>query len=464
MFEEVEHRLESVLERVRGQSASATVDPDSGRIIRDVTDPAYLRKLLNDVQSKAPATERIPDDAFQEADQELADATGASPDGHTKPVFIPRTATNGILQSVVTTCIESRADQLLDSVPEGLARLAHAVLKDAEIFRQFGPCDPGWISTKIAEGLAMIDGKPAFPAEPAPPVRLADNARVLMVGDWGTGLPGAVLVAQQMRKWIEDGRGREQHVIHLGDVYYSGWSEEYETRFLPYWPVDRDDREVMSWSLNGNHDMYSGGHGYFGFLLHDHRFRGHWLGDPARQAPSSHFSVENEHWQIIGLDSAYVDHDLAGSQEQWLAEKLTASPKTMLLSHHQPFTAFDPSVSQAMTEKVQRAVPADRPLDAWIWGHEHRCTVYADNPRTWLKFGSTVGNGGVPQMLPDPPLDPTPDDDAHAACTWSYDGAETVDGDSWLRFGFAVLDFDGPNVTIRYFDEHNTEVHSVTLS
>jgi 3',5'-cyclic AMP phosphodiesterase CpdA len=365
---------------------------------------------------------------------------------------------------VLSTCIESRADQLLEDLPSGTNRIAHAILSDLDLFHRFGPCDLGWIQTKIAEGLAMIEGKPEFPDSPAPPVRLARNARVLIVGDWGTGLPGAVAVAKQMRKWVDEARDREQHVIHLGDVYYSGWREEYQTRFLPYWPVDRGDRDVMSWSLNGNHDMYSGGHGYFGFLLHDPRFRGHWQGDPAKETPSSHFSLENDDWQILGLDSSYADHDLAGSQAQWLADKLRASQrKTMLLSHHQPFSAYDAEVSQAMTEKVQNAVPAGRSIDAWIWGHEHRCTVYGNRPKPWLKFGSCVGNGGVPQLLPDPPLAPLPDDAAHAPLTWAYEGDEPADGNNWLRFGFAVLDFDGANVTIRYVDEHNNEVHKLAL-
>jgi hypothetical protein len=262
---------------------------------------------------------------------------------------------------------------------------------------------------------------------------------------------------------LADAGDRQQHVIHLGDVYYCGWREEYQTRFLPHWPVDPDNRGVLSWALAGNHDMYSGGHGYFGFLLHDPRFRGHWRGDPATQQPSSHFSIENDHWQVVGLDSSYRDHDLMGSQEQWLSEKLSTGRKTMLLTHHQPFTAYAGDVPQAMSEKVQRALPAGRTLDAWLWGHEHRCSIYSDHPKPYLKFGSCIGNGGVPLLMPDPPLAPLPESPAHAPLTWAYDGAEVVDGNEWLGFGFAVLDFDGPQVTIRYLDEKNTEVHSATL-
>ena len=102
---------------------------------------------------------------------------------------------------------------------------------------------------------------------------------------------------------------REQHVIHLGDVYYSGWPEEYEDHFLPNWPVapGQEDR-YGSRCLNANHDMFSGGH--FDHLLKDERFRRQ---RSARQ-PTSYFSLENDHWQILGLDSAWQDGDLAGSQ------------------------------------------------------------------------------------------------------------------------------------------------------
>lgn len=429
-------------------------------------DPGFLRQQLYAIReggAQQPGGNRLPQEAYDEGDAELA-AAAARPRGGAP--FIPRTATNSLLQSTLTTCIESRADALLKAVPDGLERLAHAVLADVQIFRQFGPCDLRWIETKLAEDWAMIEGKPPFPDAPAPPVELARNARLLFVGDWGTGLPGAVAVGQQMRKWIEDGRGREQHAIHLGDVYYSGWREEYETRFLPYWPVQRDEREVLSWALNGNHDMYSGGHGYFGFLLHDPRFRGHWRGDPNHNVPSSFFSLENDDWQVLGLDSGYADHDLAGSQQQWLSEKLATGRRTILLSHHQPFSAYDPTVGQLMANKVRAVASPGRPLDAWIWGHEHRCTIYANSPKPYLKFGSCIGHGGVPQLLPDPPLQdsPSPDDPQHASLTWAYTADEPADGDDWLRFGFAVADFDGPSVAIRYFDEHGSEANNVTIS
>jgi len=131
------------------------------------------------------------------------------------------------------------------------------------------------------------------------PLRIGDRARLVVVGDWGSGIPRARKVADQMRRVIDQGieTGREQHVVHLGDVYYSGWEYEYRDRFLKYWPVRNGEEDrILSWNLNGNHDMYAGGHAFFGHALADPRFK--------RQEKSSWFSLRNDHCTILGLDTA----------------------------------------------------------------------------------------------------------------------------------------------------------------
>jgi hypothetical protein len=37
--------------------------------------------------------------------------------------------------------------------------------------------------------------------------------------------------------------------------------------------------------------------------------------------------------------------------------------------------------------------------------------------------------------------------------TWEYRGQFQSSGKSWARFGFAVLDFDGPAITVSYVTE-----------
>ena len=202
------------------------------------------------------------------------------------------------------------------------------------IFEKFSILDARWVSCKLAERWVNRHRPHKF----VPPPNLGDSLhvpdqklRLILVGDWATGLPRAQRVSSAMRSVIEIGKrdGLAQHVIHLGDTYYSGWPEESEMLFLPDWPVDWERDTIGSWSLNGNHDMFSGGYGYYDVLLADSRF--HW------QRGRSIFAMHNTDWQIVGLDSAYLDEDLK-DQGLWLQDFTSGSKRKFLfLSHHQFF-------------------------------------------------------------------------------------------------------------------------------
>ena len=78
------------------------------------------------------------------------------------------------------------------------------------------------------------------------------------------------------------------------------------------WPVAWKEKEkIGSWSLNGNHDMYVGGHGYFEKLLREGRFL-RWHSD-AKGNPSSFFVIENADWQFFGLDTSWNLPSLANT-------------------------------------------------------------------------------------------------------------------------------------------------------
>src|SRR5439155_9589200 len=101
-----------------------------------------------------------------------------------------------------------------------------------------------------------------------------------------------------------------QLLVHLGDVYYAGTQDEVENRFLSLWP-----RRVgaINRAANSNHEMYSGGYGYFDQTLR--RFG----------QSSSVFALQNDHWLLVGLDTAYAEHDLAHRQAEWLANLVADS-------------------------------------------------------------------------------------------------------------------------------------------
>jgi 3',5'-cyclic AMP phosphodiesterase CpdA len=439
-------RLEAHLRALLGGAHDRRTPAGAGPVVRELVDPTFVKGRLADVRAHAGdqgRSAKIADEHYEAAFEDLDRAAREQPG---QP-YMPRSATASLAQSALSRCIESRIEHVLDALPRGDSAIDRAIQSAVSIFRRFGPCDPGWIETKIAEGIALFEGRPEFPNQPAAPVPFAADARVIVVGDWGTGLAGAVAVGQQMRSVLEATEpGRECHVIHLGDVYYSGWPEEYQDRFLRYWPVARDNQHVLSWSLNGNHDMYSGGHGYFDVLLRDPRFRGHHLPDGTDHHTSSHFSLENDHWQVLGLDTGYLDHDLAGDQATWVKGKLRPDRKTMLLTHHQPFSSFE-QVSAPMLANLEPAFDV-RKIDAWLWGHEHRAIIYERNDAPYLDFGACIGHGGIPVLMEGVEIDD------HPKVKWALKQSQDQEGNRWGLHGFAILDFEGPAMHIAFVDEN----------
>ncbi|MDQ6746320.1 MAG: metallophosphoesterase [Actinomycetota bacterium] len=373
----------------------------------------------------------------------------------------------GVPQAADGTSADLEGPQAADGTSAGLGD---------QLFDRFGPDDWEWMKTVVEAALTAIDGgKHAFGMRPAE-YRLGSRTRIVLVADWGTGTPRARKIAALARQRLDAEPAIERHVIHLGDVYYCGLPEEYRTRFLDLWPASRDSG-VMSWNLNGNHDMYSGGQGYYSVIS----------AEPfAQQQGTSCFRLYNEHWQFIALDTAYADNDLHDAQLPWVKrwvgvdEVGTATgvsgargPRTVLLSHHQLGSAKDQkSVGRGIRDKTAAVRKSGR-VHAWFWGHEHRCALY--EPYLEVECPVCLGNGGVPELLspqltlaggfgritgfitdilarfkprvPAPRVryqPPLPDTDA--------------DGLEWAKLGFVVVDVDGASGRAVYVDEDDAEV------
>jgi hypothetical protein len=161
------------------------------------------------------------------------------------------------------------------------------------------------------------------------------------------------------------------------------------------------------------------------------------------QAGSSFFSLENDYWQILGLDSAYEGYDLFGLQANWVKEMRQAAPKKkgILLSHHQLFSVFDKGAPK-MQEKLQPVLDSGL-ITAWLWGHEHRCIVY--KPHGNLRFPRCIGHGGVPVWAPDTTLP--------AGVIWQETDYLDEGLERFARFGFAVLEFENEKIRVTYRGE-----------
>jgi hypothetical protein len=441
--------------RRRMAARGLTRDPDAPSIpaypvILDILDPEFLAtqiRLVQDGVAHGTRRGRIRSESYEEFIHRLEAFS-------LDRLLIPRNPWDSLAQSALTFAIESRADDLLAPAPPEWADVAHAVMRTWDVLRDEGPCDPRWIEACIADGLAALEHRAPPPPRPSSPNQLALDARVVLVGDWATGLPCALAVAQRIREAVAEAKeeGREVHVIHLGDTYYSGWREEYAARFLAHWPVDPGEEGVHSWALPGNHDLYSGGHGYFGFLLADPRFR--------LQRGSSWFSLESNSWQILGLDSSYLDEALYDPQVEWVKSRLLGERRTILLAHH-PMKSVYEHAAFALHSTLAPVLEALGPVDAFFWGHEHRSIIYSpyakDHHTPYAMLSSCIGNGGVPRMLiePERPRAEAELDVRHEPVTWVRAGR-------YYRplNGFVIIDFDGSAATATYVDERGTELHT----
>jgi Calcineurin-like phosphoesterase len=281
---------------------------------------------------------------------------------------------------------------------------------DTTDFYQYGNFDPGWLATFFH----LLDSRPApFPTHTvrniSPIVRIDNNATIAIAGDWGTGDASSRSIAQRMADLKPD------HTIHLGDIYYAGAENEVLNKFLALWPAGIG-ASAPSFALNGNHEMYSGGIGYFQVALADPRFKA--------QQGLSYFSLQNDHWTIIALDTAYfarnfyldglIDPDV---QIPWLATLTRAARqagrRVILLTHHagvdiEPAGAAVKVTVADLWDQVLHAT--DGGPDYWYWRHVHagyalapfpvaggrnlmaRCVGHCGVP--WLPFGAERGLGG----------------------------------------------------------------------
>jgi hypothetical protein len=431
---------------MEGEARRSSVDPE----VPVIAEP---EELLNDID-KATA------DLFSDEREErrAGEINFTSLDRNT---YIPRSPEVSNLQSAVEAYFLERRPDLIENAadeerrnqigPIAGERLSiWQIDNDRRVFGAFEETDIRWINALFAQGLRKFRSRHPFVERPvrttAIPLR-EDNVRLLVVGDWGSGIPRARKLAEAMRRELDSAKHYERHVIHLGDVYYSGWKYEYARRFLREWPVQPAEAvSIGSFTLNGNHDMYSGGWDYYDYALADTRFA-HW------QGKSSLFHLANRFWQFLGIDTSYEDGGLAGTQINWLREEVRSERKTVLLSHHQYCSAYEHPAS-AMIEKIDPLL-TETHIAGWLWGHEHRCVSYDEV--SGIRYPRCLGHGGVPVYQMHGTSDPIP-----APGNWEY--RDYIDGglELWARFGFATLDLHGDKIHMRYLDEEGVEVRTET--
>ena len=238
----------------------------------------------------------------------------------------------------------------------------------------------GWIGSFFTWWKKLKPAK--WQTAPAEPELLPGNPkdfRMAVLGDWGTGRYGAPISSKTIEN---DPKGYDLQ-LHLGDVYYSGDDDEVQKQFLEIWPKTPKKPNAINRACNSNHEMYTGGRAYFKKTLTQFK------------QSASYFALQNDHWILCGLDTAYAEKDLAKDQVTWLRQivKNRGNRKVILFSHHQPLSWFEeqhPKVTGKLAEML-----TGQNIFAWYWGHEHRCVLY-DQHSQWGLHGRCVGHSGYP--------------------------------------------------------------------
>ena len=311
----------------------------------------------------------------------------------------------------------------------------------------FNVCDPFWgdCVKEYVKFFKVKQGKIPYRAGLNNLLRqkIPANATIAIFGDWGTGMPEAVALLEQIKSFDPD------ILLHLGDVYYSGTQEEMQTRFLDVVESVFGANPPRSFSLSGNHDMYSGGAGYY------------WLIDRLGQG-ASYFAIQNDDWLFVAMDTGRHDVNplqggsaatfLEEKEASWVNELVQKSKnqKIVLFSHHPLFSAFDPiegaAVNPLLLKQIQGSLPK---VSAWFWAHEHRLAIY--DAFLGLERGRCVGHGAIPVFADkkgDPPKLP--------GVPVHREGGKLLDMGSdngVFKHGFAIMTLKGKKATVAYFRE-----------
>ena len=319
---------------------------------------------------------------------------------------------------------------------------------------QSSECDLGWgecVTTYLAYKLS--GGTLPYRPNLNPVFDLGDRTKLAIIGDWGTGDDVAHNLLEQVASFKPD------VLIHLGDVYYSGTQHEERSNFLDLCRQVLGSN-VLLFSMCGNHDMYSGGNGYY------------WLIDQLGQQ-ASYFCLQNSDWQFLAMDTGHNDNNpltvatnmtslvTVGSwqEENWLLDKinLAGTRKTVLLSHHQLFSpfvsvgsvngqayAYNPNLRTTFQAVLSRVA-------CWFWGHEHTLAIF--DPYMNLQRGRCVGASAVPVFKDQQSYSNASGLQTYGGVplpTWNANGVLGDNGDSYNNC-FAIMTLAGASANVDYY-------------
>lgn len=380
------------------------------------TKPRFTRRAAESAIERMPEIKGKSPEAIEDARKALQKVRRESAAADLDEFHMPRSKMGALLQSEMSR------------------RLAQASPEDTGLGPDFlfSNADPGWATVVAAllEKWLTPDADFRTHEDVETLFTMPNQSSVALFSDWGTGRPAADAVMNQIT-------ARNPGVmIHLGDIYYSGQPDEARDRFLDHWPAAGAAR----FALNANHEMYSGGHGYFETVL------------PEMENQGSYFCVQNDHWRLIGLDSAYKDKKLHRPQLRWL-EKLVEpndGRRNILMTHHQAFSMFEEVKAKDLYDPVKPLIEKGK-VHAWFWGHEHKSVAFKKYKGLVARC---IGHGAIPYSPPGSDFSEKTFPDLEVKFVNRRRRPSSLQGVN----GFALLRFNGPDLEVDHIDEDGVTV------
>jgi hypothetical protein len=178
--------------------------------------------------------------------------------------------------------------------------------------------------------------------------------------------------------------------------------------------------------------------------------------------PASCFALQNKYWRLIGIDTAYNDHDLHdGGQIDWLKSLLKRGKrKNILLSHHQPVSVVDKRPLNARLHTTMSEHFVLLAIYGWFCGHEHRALIYDDPSQFHGCRLRCIGHGGKDQEYK--PLSDVRIKNVAYSVSPEYQQLREERGPRGLpvtKNGFVLLTLNQEKMLVEHIDEDNDVWH-----
>jgi hypothetical protein len=216
------------------------------------------------------------------------------------------------------------------------------------------------------------------------------KSRLALFADAGTGLYHSRYIGRHIAAEPWD------HVLYLGDVYYSGKQAEFDKRFLGEANFGPIIDKSSFWTLNANHEMFSRSVPYMRAI--DARR----AASPAlHQQEGSYFCLRGGKFQVIGIDTAYHESNRHKERKlaHWLQHALVDGRNkgltNILCSGDHPYDLGKTELTDLCHDVVANLPP--HTVDLWVFGNVHFAAFFdRDHDKNVSFLGACIGHGGYP--------------------------------------------------------------------